>query len=64
MSKAVSVADAKRRFADVLGAVRHAGERFVIDASITSANRRTLVTGNPRHFKRVPGPAVEDWIRG
>lgn len=31
MSRAVSVADAKRRFADVLGAVRHRGERFVIE---------------------------------
>ena len=31
MSKAVSVADAKRRFSDVLGAVRHRGERFVIE---------------------------------
>ncbi len=30
MSKALSVADAKRRFSDVLGAVRHRGERFVV----------------------------------
>jgi len=27
----MSVAEAKRRFADVLGAVRHRGERFVIE---------------------------------
>jgi prevent-host-death family protein len=26
----IGIADAKRRFADVLGAVRHRGERFVI----------------------------------
>ena len=31
MSKAVSVAEAKRKFSDVLGAVRHGGERFVIE---------------------------------
>jgi prevent-host-death family protein len=31
MSKAMSVADAKRRFSDVLGAVRHRGERIVIE---------------------------------
>lgn len=31
MSKAVSVAEAKRRFSDVLGAVRHRGERFVVE---------------------------------
>ncbi len=30
MSKALSVADAKKRFSDVLGAVKHRGERFVV----------------------------------
>jgi len=30
MAKPVSVAEAKRRFADVVGAVRHGGQRFVI----------------------------------
>lgn len=31
----ISVAEAKRRFADVLGAVRHQGERFVIERNGT-----------------------------
>jgi len=31
MSRAVSVAEAKRRFSDVIGAVRHRGERFVVE---------------------------------
>src|SRR2546425_1668768 len=31
MVKTVSVAEAKRRFSDVVGAVRHGGPRFVIE---------------------------------
>jgi len=31
MAKSVSVAEAKRRFSDVVGAVRHGGQRFVIE---------------------------------
>jgi prevent-host-death family protein len=31
----ISVADAKRRFADVLGAVRYQGERFVVERNGT-----------------------------
>ena len=31
MVKTVSVAEAKRRFSDVVGAVRHGGQRFVIE---------------------------------
>ena len=31
MAKTVSVAEAKRRFSDVVGAVRHGGQRFVIE---------------------------------
>lgn len=30
-AKAISVADAKREFSDVVGAVRHRGQRFVIE---------------------------------
>ena len=33
-------------------------------AAIAAANRRKLITGNPRHFVRVPDLIVEDWIRG
>ena len=31
MVKALSVAEAKRRFSDVLGAVRHRGERVIVE---------------------------------
>lgn len=31
-------------------------------AAIALANRLVLVTGNTRHFARVPGLAVENWL--
>jgi tRNA(fMet)-specific endonuclease VapC len=31
-------------------------------ASIALANSLTLVTGNERHFRRVPGLAIENWL--
>jgi len=31
-------------------------------AAIVTARRATLATGNVRHFARVPGLAVEDWL--
>lgn len=31
-------------------------------ASIALAHRLTLVTGNVRHFDRVPGLGVENWL--
>lgn len=31
-------------------------------ASIAVANELTVVTGNVRHFARVPGLAVENWL--
>ena len=33
-------------------------------AAIVTAHHATLVTGNVRHFARVPGLAIEDWRRG
>jgi tRNA(fMet)-specific endonuclease VapC len=33
-------------------------------ASIARSRELTLVTGNTRHFSRVPGLIVEDWLRG
>lgn len=33
-------------------------------ASITSAHGGTLVTGNRRHYERIAGLPIEDWIRG
>ena len=40
MAKSVSVAEAKRRFSDVVGAVRHGGERFVIERDLIGVQSR------------------------
>ncbi len=32
--------------------------------AIALAQRATVVTGNRRHYERIPGVLVEDWIRG
>lgn len=33
-------------------------------ASITPARGATLITGNRRHYERIAGLSIEDWIRG
>lgn len=33
-------------------------------AAIAIVHRATVVSGNRRHYERIPGVAVEDWIRG
>ena len=33
-------------------------------ASIAITRTAPIVTGNRRHFERIPGVVVEDWIRG
>jgi len=33
-------------------------------AAIAVVHRGTLISGNRRHFDRVPGLSVEDWIHG
>ena len=66
MAKTVSVAEAKRRFSDVVGAVRHGGQRFVIEppghaSRRDRAGRRPRgareqgVTRRPRPRRRLPG---------
>ena len=32
--------------------------------AIVAARRGIVVTGNRRHYERIPGVRVEDWIRG
>jgi tRNA(fMet)-specific endonuclease VapC len=32
--------------------------------AIAAAKRATVVTGNRRHYERIPGVSMEDWIRG
>ncbi len=42
--------------------VRKIGRADLLIASITLANRATLVTRNLRHFKQIPGLKVENWV--
>ena len=32
--------------------------------AIAASRQATVVTGNKRHYERIPGVTVEDWIRG
>lgn len=41
---------------------RKIGRADLLIASITIANRATLVTRNLRHFKQIPGLKVENWV--
>jgi tRNA(fMet)-specific endonuclease VapC len=41
--------------------VRKIGRADLLIASIALAHRATLVTRNRRHFRPVPGLAVDDW---
>jgi tRNA(fMet)-specific endonuclease VapC len=61
-----------RAAAEAYGPLRHAlestgrrlDERDLMIASICLARDLTLVTGNVRHFSRVPGLHVENWLEG
>jgi tRNA(fMet)-specific endonuclease VapC len=44
--------------------LRKIGRADLLIASITLANRATLVTRNLRHFKQIPGLKVENWVDG
>jgi tRNA(fMet)-specific endonuclease VapC len=60
------------RAAELYGALRahleSAGTRLADPdlriAAIVVTHHATLVSGNVRHFTRVPGLVVEDWVRG
>jgi tRNA(fMet)-specific endonuclease VapC len=56
------------QFFGILKADLEAGGRRVADAdlwigAIARANRAEVVTGNTRHFARMDGVAVENWMR-
>ena len=61
-----------RSAAEAYGPLRHEletsgrrlDERDLMIASICLARDLTLVTGNVRHFERVPGLRVENWLEG
>lgn len=68
----VRVLDFDRAAAERYGALRMHLERGGLRladpdlriAAIVTVHQATLVTGNVRHFARVPGLEVEDWLRG
>lgn len=39
------------------------GERDLVIASVAVANDLVLVSSNVREFARIPGLAIEDWLR-
>jgi tRNA(fMet)-specific endonuclease VapC len=43
-------------------AVRKIGRADLLIASIALANRATLVTRNRRHFEKVPGLSIVNWV--
>lgn len=72
LMKGVRVLDFDRAAAERYGALRadleRAGSRLADPdlriAAIVVTHHATLVSGNVRHFARVPGLVVEDWVRG
>ena len=70
--RGVRVLDFDRTAAERYGALRadlERGGRRLADpdlriAAIATVHHATLVTGNVRHFARVPGLVVENWLRG
>ncbi len=60
--------DAARRYARLRAELEQAGqplaEADLRIASIALAGGLTLVTANVRHFARVPGLSVENWLEG
>ncbi len=59
---------ASQLFGKVKSDLERAGQRLadadLLIGSICLARAAVLVTGNRRHYQRIPGLAIEDWIRG
>jgi tRNA(fMet)-specific endonuclease VapC len=70
LSDAVSILPFDEDAAEVYGPLRAgleaSGKRLdepdLRIGSIALAHDLTLVTGNVRHFRRIPGLAIEDWL--
>jgi tRNA(fMet)-specific endonuclease VapC len=70
--RGVRILDFDRAAAERYGEIRLALERTGVRladpdlriAAIAVASDRLLVTGNVKHFARVPGLRSEDWMRG
>lgn len=70
LHQALTILPFDRRSAEIYGPLRaqleREGQRLeepdLRIASIALANDMTLVSGNVRHFKRVPGLRLENWL--
>jgi predicted nucleic acid-binding protein len=55
-------------FGEAKALLERKGQRLadadLIIGAIAAAKQATVVTGNLRHYQRIPGVTVEDWIRG
>ncbi len=60
--------DAAERYGAIRNELEREGRRLpdpdLRIAATALAHRATLITGNLRHFERIPGLACEDWLRG
>lgn len=58
--------EAARRYGEVRAVLERQGQRLADAdlriAAIALARGLTVITGNIRHFERVPGLAVENWL--
>ena len=59
---------AAQRFGQIKSTLERAGnvlaDADLMVAAITLANGASLITGNLRHYHRIDGLHLEDWIRG
>ena len=57
-----------KEFGDVKELLERQGRRLadadLLIGAIAASRKATLVTGNRRHYERIPGVVIEDWIRG
>lgn len=55
-------------FGEIKAFLERRGQRLadadLFIAAIATANQALLITGNKRHYERIPGIQLEDWIRG
>lgn len=55
-------------FGEAKALLEKRGERLadadLLIGAIAAAKKATVVTGNKKHYARIPGVTLEDWIRG
>lgn len=61
-------AAAAQIFGEAKALLERQGQRLadadLLIGAIAAAKQATIVTGNTKHYARIPGVALEDWIRG